>query len=776
MKHEVLEKARRRPDWWPSDHYWWGVLAAVMVAGVAASLLAYLLVADLEHTRASAEFGDLADDRLEEINRNVRGALSGLSSIYSLFAASSYVTGSEFQTFVKPLLTGQSALVAAFWAPRVEDSERPSFEQRAQLEGHPGYVILQSDPSGGTSPRTQASEYCPILYFQPTDLSPKFTGLDLLSDPLYAYVVAQSTRHKGQAATRPLRIPGKPDTLGYVVLQPVYGRLPAGATGAYAPENIAGFVGAVIHTGELLRAGPRDVEAAQVKLVIYDVSEPFQALLWSPSVEDTQLAELLTANGGKDIFVKRRLAFADRAWEVTAIPSATFLADNQPWISHLVLVLGLLATVGMVLYAWLLQTRAALARQHARETEELLGRLQAETEARSRVEEQLRQTQKLEAIGRLAGGIAHDFNNLLTVILGNIELLLLRPAPEPELTEIKKSAELAAALTKKLLAFSRQQPRQVKVFRLDEEVLATKDLLQRLLGDHLELVVTVRSDAMDKKSESTLPLLPWVEMDPSQLQQILMNLVINAGDSMPEGGVIQVTVAMARIDENQAARPPDLKAGWYALLEVADSGHGMDADTLSHIFEPFFTTKEEGRGTGLGLATVYGIVKQNKGHIEAFSTPGVGSTFRIYLPLAARTPESPAAPAENAVTQTAPLRVLVVEDNEAVRRLAVRILKSAGYDVWEVADARQAIELVKSSLAGLELLLTDVTMPGMTGQQLARQLEALAPGLRVVYMSGFDKESTLAEETDRPVFFVQKPFTSQSLLAEISRCLNTPAT
>lgn len=647
MRLRALDRLGSSGEKEPSSSRWWGLLAAAVIAGTLLSVLAYLLVADLEKSRASSQFNQVADERLEDIERNIRVALSAVQSIHSFFASSSHVTRTEFQTFVNPLLAEEPALVAAFWAPRVNAAERAIFEQEARLDGYPEYAVLQLGPQGGPIVRSKQPRYFPVLYLQPTDLSLISTGLDLLSDALYEHLLNRAARTGSQAATRPLRIPGRSDALGYMVVQPVYSRLRTEGASGHTVENTAGFVGTVMNAHELLRAGPADMDAAQIHLVIYDTTGPFRALLWAQPAAQAQTLPATGGSGEENLQLERRLTFANRTWEITATPSTSFLTEHRPWISQLVLVLGLVGTMVSVLYALLLQARATQARRHARETQKLLDRLRTETEARSRMEEQLRQTQKLEAIGRLAGGVAHDFNNLLTVILGNTELLLLggpsQPGqengrPRPELEEIKKSAELAATLTQKLLAFSRRQPRQVKVFRLDEEVAGMKDLLQRLLGDHLQLSLTLPCDGGGDTAGDTgasTPLAPpLVEMDPSQLQQVLMNLVINAGDSMPEGGVIKVSVSTIEVDDVRASGYPDLRPGLYTTLEVTDSGHGMDAATLTHIFEPFFTTKEEGRGTGLGLATVYGIVKQNGGHIETFSTLGKGTTFRVYLPLA----------------------------------------------------------------------------------------------------------------------------------------------
>ena len=374
------------------------------------------------------------------------------------------------------------------------------------------------------------------------------------------------------------------------------------------------------------------------------------------------------------------------------------------------------------------------------------------------LEEQLRQSQKLEAIGRLAGGVAHDFNNMLTAIGGYNALALEHARPgsplHDDLEEIRKAADRAALLTRQLLAFSRKQILQPELLNLNGIVVDMQSMLQPLIGE--DVVFATDLD----------PALGPIEADPGQLQQVLLNLVVNARDAMPAGGTLTIETRNADVPPDDPAITP----GRYVTLVVRDSGHGIDARTLEQIFEPFFTTKESGKGTGLGLATVYGIVKQSGGYVAVESEVDRGTSFTIYLRRAdeSRAPraEEPAEP-QPGVTSTVPSSVLVVEDEEVVRRLLRQVLEQAGYDVLEAADGAEALSL--ATMCRVDLLLTDMTMPGLNGREVAERLRAGRPDLKVIYMSGYADAAL-----EQGVEVLEKPFTFDVLTAKVGRVLETP--
>lgn len=370
-------------------------------------------------------------------------------------------------------------------------------------------------------------------------------------------------------------------------------------------------------------------------------------------------------------------------------------------------------------------------------------------------EEQLRLSQKLESVGRLAGGIAHDFNNLLTVINGYSDLLLRRKGADEasleKIEQIKKAGERAAVLTRQLLAFSRRQVLQPKVLDLNSSVNNIGKMLQRLIGENIKLVL------------SLVPALGHVKADPGQIEQVLMNVVVNARDAMPGGGTLLIETANVELNAN-AYEQIAMQPGPYILVTVTDDGHGMDAETRKQVFEPFFTTKEVGKGTGLGLATAYGIVKQSGGYIWVDSEIGKGATFKIYLP---RVDEQICATEEN-VTQTSLPRgigtVLLVEDEPMVRSIARSTLEMSGYRVIEAANGREALVIVDQQEETIDLVLTDVMMPQMGGRELAAHVTSRLPGTKILYMSGYTDDALMHHGVLKTnIAFLEKPFTPDTL-------------
>ena len=382
------------------------------------------------------------------------------------------------------------------------------------------------------------------------------------------------------------------------------------------------------------------------------------------------------------------------------------------------------------------------------------------------LEKQLRQTQKMEAVGQLTGGIAHDFNNLLGVIIGYSEILELRlPPGDPlhkECLQIKKAGQSAASLTRQLLAFSRQQVLEPRVLDLNAIVLNVEKMLRRLIGEHIDLRTKLA------------PALGRVKADPSQIEQVIINLAVNARDAMPHGGRLIIETANVVLDSEYALLHGTHVAGPYVLLTIADTGIGMDAETQAHIFEPFFTTKELGKGTGLGLATVYGVVKQSDGYIWVYSELGQGTIFKIYLPQTeqkGRTEKAnPCLPAIERNTET----ILLVEDAEPIRELTRSLLTDSGYTVLEADLPEKAVEIAMTFNGHIHLLLTDMVMPGMNGRALAQKLAQIRPEMKVVYTSGYTgfSHSALLEPD---LVFLPKPFTKESLLTKLRQVLTSDA-
>lgn len=381
------------------------------------------------------------------------------------------------------------------------------------------------------------------------------------------------------------------------------------------------------------------------------------------------------------------------------------------------------------------------------------------------LEVQLRQSQKMEAIGLLAGGIAHDFNNLLVAIMGYSELVLSSVPPgdpmKADVEEILKASERAASLTRQLLAFSRRQVLQPQILDLNEVVMSVDKLLRRLIGENIRLVTIPASN------------LGLVNADPGQIEQVIINVAINARDAMASGGKLTIETSNAAFDETYASRHVALKPGPYVMLAISDTGHGMDSPTLARIFEPFFTTKSLGQGTGLGLATVYGIVKQTGGEILVSSELGKGTTFKICLPRIDNPQETEDSAASRARDSMGSETILVVEDEEVIRTLARRVLEKQGYRVLEACDGSEALALTEQHRGNIDLLVSDVVMPGLSGRELAEKLKSFRPALKTLFVSGYTDDAIVRHGVLEPgTAFLQKPFMPDSLVHKVREVLD----
>jgi signal transduction histidine kinase/ActR/RegA family two-component response regulator len=397
---------------------------------------------------------------------------------------------------------------------------------------------------------------------------------------------------------------------------------------------------------------------------------------------------------------------------------------------------------------------------------DITARKQAE-EAREKLQAQLVQAQKMEAMGQLTAGIAHDFNNMLTVIMGFAELMKLKMLPADPLNDfldkILGSGRNAAELVRQLMAFSRQQVLQPRVVDLNQAVDSMHAMLRRIIGEHVAL-------------ETHLGAHLWpVKVDPNQMEQVIVNLAVNARDAMPRGGRLTVVTSNLALDDDLFLSHAVVRPGEYVVLSVSDTGSGMSAEVQSRLFEPFFTTKAQGKGSGLGLSMVYGIVQQSGGHIGVQSQVGRGTTFDIYLPRSQEAAAAPAPVVQSAGPATGGQEtILVVEDNVEVRGLAISALKMQGYTMLEASNGEEALRLAAAHSGDIHLLLTDIVMPGMSGRALAEQLTARHPQLRVIYMSGYTHEVIDAHmavpEPGQP--FLQKPFTTQEVVRAVREALD----
>jgi two-component system, cell cycle sensor histidine kinase and response regulator CckA len=419
----------------------------------------------------------------------------------------------------------------------------------------------------------------------------------------------------------------------------------------------------------------------------------------------------------------------------------------------------------------LLESTASLIRSRKGEADkfvivnrDITARREAEKALR---ESELRQAQRMEAVGRLAGGIAHDFNNILGVMIGYTDILDMRlreddPARKT-VEEIRKTGQRAAALTRQLLAFSRRQVLEPKVLDLNAVVSDVEKMLRRLIGEHIELQTVLA------------PSLGRLQADQGQIEQVILNLTVNARDAMPHGGKLTIETANAVLDETTVRHLPTAQPGDYVMLSVSDTGIGMDAQTRAKIFEPFFTTKEAGKGTGLGLATIYDVVKRSEGHIWVYSELGKGSVFKIYFPRVQARAQAAASEVRRSSSGTASETILVVEDDESLREVTRDLLLQNGYRVLVASNGEQALQVVEQQRAPIHLLLADVVMPGMSGATLAAELTRSHPEMHVLYMSGYTDETVVRSGVLKPgILLLEKPFTREALIGKVRDALGQP--
>jgi signal transduction histidine kinase/ActR/RegA family two-component response regulator len=422
--------------------------------------------------------------------------------------------------------------------------------------------------------------------------------------------------------------------------------------------------------------------------------------------------------------------------------------------SHLVF--GVPATIALVVLT-------LMALRHTRREALALTQLREEVARREKAEDQLRQAQKMEALGRLTGGVAHDFNNLLTIVIGSLDMLMRRwTAPEPRLARLATNAldgaHRAAALTARLLAFARRQPLDPKAIDVNHLVASTSELFRRTLGESIKI-------------ETVLAGGLWQTFaDPHQLEAALLNVAVNARDAMADGGRLTIETANAHLDDAYAAAHSDVRAGQYVMVAVTDTGHGMSREVVANAFEPFFTTKPAGQGTGLGLSQVYGFTKQSGGHVKIYSEEGQGTTVKLYLPRYAGTADAAAAVPATAAPATGGT-ILVVEDEEGVRHFTVDTLREFGYRVVEADGAESALQLLDDA-TDVSLMVTDVIMPGLNGRKLADEAVRRRPGLKVLFMTGYTSNAIVHNGTlDPGVALISKPFTTSQLAAKIEQVL-----
>jgi signal transduction histidine kinase len=564
-------------------------------------------------------------------------------------------------------------------------------------------------------------------------------------------------------ATAPVRPIGAPAAqLVYLLFWPVYEGIDIPATPEDRQAKLRGYAVGNYDLVALLDAAMKEtpdlVETLQFAVGGNHQPDVAQAQAhYLPKTQHVELGAAATdASGPLAARLQREFDVFGQHWDLTFDFPEQAVAGMRSGGAYGWLLAGLLLTTSLALYLWRTQART-------RQIETLVRQRTTEL---ARTGEQLHQAQKMEAIGNMTGGMAHDFNNLLAVIIGNLDLLKERVGQDTEEASLVEGAlqasERGAELTRQLLAFARRQPLAPKIVAINELVVGMTRLLERILEEHIEVVLITAPDVW--------PVL----IDPAQLSAAIANLATNARDAMPKGGRLTIETKNTELDADYAAANPEAVPGEYVLLEVSDTGAGMSPEVLAQVFEPFFTTKDIGQGTGLGLSMVFGFVKQSQGHIKIYSEVGHGTIVRLYLPRAAELGTLPTASTPARIDVLRDESILVVEDNDGVRNVVSKQLRELGYKVIEADRPQRALELLGDPQLHIDLLFTDLVMPGMNGAELGEAALKLRPDLKLLFTSGYSGSALLndARLKDRGLF-LSKPYRKQDLAAKLHEILDT---
>lgn len=757
-----------------AKHSWpmpaWATPALVAVIGLTLSLLGYIAVRNATVTEIRGQFEENATRRLGQLQDAVNINTTLLHSIEGLYAASQFVSREEFEIFVRnqPLTKSRQAILA--WVPRISPDERSAIVAQARNDGINDFRVWSHLSEGGPVPQAEADQY-PIFYLEPFSGNELLLGFDLASDSESRKALARARDNGEPAATS--RISVLPDSAESGTVMIAYPRYKAPLppdTLLERRRDLVGYAVGLFNMSDLFEGysgpqGPPDVD-----VFIYDLF----------AVPTPELLYARYANGEASPVIEPMDVVLDSYhWSGTMyVGGHTWLAVFRPvdeyppafgdWRAWVTAAFGIFLTFLLTGYEWRRSTHTRRIEALAADLSRSYARLEREIAERMLAEEQLRQSQKLEVVGKLTGGIAHDFNNLLTVILGNLETASERTgesgAVASQIRTAINAAVRGAALTQRLLAFARRQVLEPERLDLNSVIAAMLELIRRSLGVPIEVKTSLAKDL-------------WPAMaDRNQVENALLNLVVNARDAMPSGGTLMIETQNVTLDAAYARQHSEVTPGDYVVLAVSDSGIGMTPETQERAIEPFFTTKEPGKGTGLGLSSIYGFARQSGGHLRIYSELGLGTTVRLYLP---RAPGPEAAAAEKATgagTYAGSETILVTEDEPEVRAIAVAHLSESGYRVIEARDAAAALAAAKS-VPKIDLLLTGVVLTGgMNGQYLAAALRERNPGLKVLFMSGYaEQERRPAERAETGFRLVQKPFRKSDLLSAIREALDSDA-
>ncbi len=726
--------------------------------GVAASIglsqVLYTLESRAIHATVESDVGErhlLLQERLQR-------SWELLDSIAALFEVTEDAVDAEaFRAFCDPILGQNPYISAVGWDPIVTRAERAAYEAAARRDSPADYEITERDPGGGLRRAVDRDEYVPVRFIAPYASNEDAHGYDIGSEARRLAAIERARRTGHPTITERIRlVQEQGGQFGYLALRPRYRADAPIDTESERRRHCLGFVVGVFRVGEILETSLAHFKAAAIDVYLFDTSarEGEQLLHGlrtgpAPAVPATlRVADLRSASG---YFYEETLEQGGREWTMAFVPTDTYVAELRTWAPVLALLAGLLITGLLAAYIAVVTDRAARIRDAAEE-ERLLAR-------------RLEQSQKLESLGMLAGGIAHDFNNLLVGILGGTDLALHKlPADHPStphLETVKRSAEQAAALTREMLAYAGKGSIEVQTLRASTLVTEMAQLLES----------SVSKNATLRYAFSIEPA--WIRGDATQLRQVVMNLITNASDALgEETGRISLRTGTVDADAGYLAETilsDDLLPGPYSYIEVADTGAGMDDATRDRMFEPFFTTKFQGRG--LGLAATLGIVRGHGGTLRVDAVAGRGTTVRVLLPQSLA-PAATEAASDRPDAWHGHGSVLVIDDDERVRTVASAMLRDLGFKVLTGSDGAEGIEVFRAHRDTIDIVLMDMTMPGLSGVETFQRIRCLAPDARVVFSSGYNEEELEASlDSEEVTGFLRKPYTAEDLRSRLQAAL-----
>ncbi len=739
-----------------------------LAAGVAVSAGAFAFASQSHQRHLTEEFEEQSANYTMMVGRSIDRYLEVVRSISSLHTVSGVVERKKFGEFARRSLMTNPGIQALEWIPRVPAAQRAAYEEEARRDGLADFQFRELGSAGELRPATARDEYFPVYFVEPLEGNEAALGFDLASNPARREALERARDTGTIVASRSITLAQETgNQKRLLTFAPVYGGAGVPQTIEERRERLTGFALGVFRIGDIIeRAFENVVTPTDFDLYLLDDSAPVGERLLhvrfapgrsgpaAPVTEETIPSDLIYATS-YDV-AGRRWSLRFRPLQ-SAAPGS--LSQMVPWA---VASLGLLLTLLLVQHLISSRHRTMRVEQlvadRSKELMETNRALEEEIVERERMEKHLSQVQKMEAIGQLTGGIAHDFNNLLMVVDGYARRALRtlgdEQSTEKSLVEVLRATERAAKLTKQLLAFSRRQVMEKRVFRVDGVLLEIRELLHQSVGELLDLKYALQDGSA------------CVETDPSEFSQAIVNLAVNARDAMPMGG--SITIATRVIESPSADAEPGATSVRFVEVAVKDDGEGIDESVAPHIFEPFFTTKEQGKGTGLGLAMVYGFARQSGGTVGVESRPGEGTTIRIFLPVVDRKPQAEQPPLED-VPRGNGETILVLEDDDALLALTHNSLEDLGYRVLAAASGLEALEVEEGHKGAIDLLLSDVVMPGMGGFEVAEMIRENRPDMRIVFMSGYPNRGRANSANLLPdTQFLQKPVPPDRL-AEIIR-------